>query len=93
MIRSFRDKRTVALFAGYAVKSLDRRLQDPAREKIAMTHATTRIEDLRAPPGNRLELLSGDRAGQWSIRVNERWRICFRWEERDAHDVEFVDYH
>ena len=55
--------------------------------------AAVRIDDLRVPPGNRLEALAGDRKGQWSIRVNERWRICFRWERGDAYDVEFVDYH
>jgi len=58
-----------------------------------MLDAATAMADLRVPPGNRLEKLKGDREGQWSIRINEQWRICFRWEDGDAFDVEIVDYH
>lgn len=92
-IRSFRDSRTQRIFEGTPVKSPHREIQERARRKLKMIHAATRIEDLRVPPGNRLEQLSGDRAGQWSIRVNQQWRICFRWTEGDADAVEFCDYH
>jgi proteic killer suppression protein len=61
--------------------------------KLFLLETVTRLEDLRVPPGNRLEALSADRAGQHSIRVNDQWRICFAWRDGDAHDVEFVDYH
>ena len=64
-----------------------------ALRKLRMLDAATSIDDLRVPPGNRLERLRGDRAGQYSIRVNRQWRICFRWDTGDAHDVEIVDYH
>jgi proteic killer suppression protein len=68
-------------------------LQVIARRKLRMLHNSQSLQDLRVPPGNRLEALSGDREGQHSIRVNQQWRICFRWEGGDAHDVELVDYH
>ena len=68
-------------------------MQKAALRKLRMLDAATSIDDLRVPPGNRLERLRGDRAGQYSIRVNRQWRICFRWETGDAHDVEIVDYH
>jgi len=61
--------------------------------KLRILDAAATLEDLKSPPGNRLEKLRGDRAGQWSIRVNDQWRLCFRWREGDAHDVEMVDYH
>lgn len=61
--------------------------------KLRQLHAATRLETLRVPPGNRLEALTGNRAGQYSIRINDQWRICFRWEGSDAYDVEIVDYH
>lgn len=61
--------------------------------KLDQIDASVRIEDLMAPPGNRLEKLKGDRAGQWSVRINDQWRICFRWDNGDAWDVEIVDYH
>jgi proteic killer suppression protein len=64
-----------------------------ALRKLRMLDAATSVDDLRVPPGNRLERLRGDRAGQYSIRVNRQWRICFRWDDGDAHDVEIVDYH
>lgn len=63
------------------------------RRKLVMIDAATQLEDLRVPPGNRLEKLRGDREGQHSIRINQQWRICFRWEGGDAYDVEIVDYH
>ncbi len=92
MIRSFRCRDTEALFRG-KVPARFRAIERAARRKLEMLHAAVRIEDLRVPPGNRLHRLGGDRAGQWSIRVNDRFRICFRWEDGDAHDVELVDYH
>ena len=68
-------------------------MQDIVRRKLKAIDAAKEIEDLRRPPGNRLEKLSGDRSGQWSIRINDQWRLCFRWTKGDAHDVAIVDYH
>jgi toxin HigB-1 len=93
VIRSFRDKRTRGLASGKASKGLAVDVARRAVVKLFMLDTVTRLEDLKVPPGNRLEALSGDRAGQHSIRVNERWRLCFVWRDGDAHDVEFVDYH
>ncbi|MCI0534760.1 MAG: type II toxin-antitoxin system RelE/ParE family toxin [Verrucomicrobiales bacterium] len=64
-----------------------------ARRKLLLLHQARRLDDLRAPPGNRLEALKGDRAGEHSIRINAQWRVCFRWQDEDAFDVEIVDYH
>lgn len=74
-------------------KGIARELARRAQGKLVALDAAGSLEDLRTPPGNRLEKLVGDRAGQWSIRVGAQWRICFRWEDGDAHDVELVDYH
>lgn len=93
MIRSFADKRTVAIFREERTRGVSDSVARAAKRKLDLLHAAARLEDLARPPGNRLEKLKGDRAGQWSIRVNEQWRICFRWDGRDAHDVEFADYH
>lgn len=93
MIKTFADKRTAAIFEGIQVKRLPKEIQGTARRKLKQIDAATRIETLRVPPGNRLESLKGDRAGQWSIRINDQWRICFRWIEGDAVDVEIADYH
>ena len=93
MIRSFRDKATERLFHREPVKRWGPEVQRAGLRKLRILDAATRTEDLRAPPGNRLEKLSGDRAGQWSIRVNDQWRLCFAWKDGDAHDVEMVDYH
>ncbi len=93
MIKTFADKRTAAIFEGYQVRQLPREIQGIARRKLKQIDAATRIESLRIPPGNRLELLKGKRAGQWSIRINDQWRICFGWQEGDATDVEIADYH
>lgn len=92
MIKSFRCTDTQALFAGRAVARFAN-LRAAAERKLAMVHRAVALGDLRAPPGNRLELLKGDRAGQYSIRVNNQWRVCFRFEGADAFDVEIVDYH
>lgn len=93
MIKSFADKATAAVFSGQLVRRLPHDIQVIARRKIKLIDATSRIEELRVPPGNRLELLSGNRAGQWSIRINDQWRICFKWERGHAEDVEITDYH
>ncbi|MCL1860751.1 MAG: type II toxin-antitoxin system RelE/ParE family toxin [Proteobacteria bacterium] len=93
MIKTFANKQTAALFTGLNVRQFDGQWVRVAREKLTRLHAATSIEFLRTPPGNRLEALKGDRQGQWSIRINEQWRICFRFEGGDAYDVEIVDYH
>ncbi len=93
MIRSFRDKATERLFEREPMKRMPPSLQRSALRKLLVLDAAESLNDLRAPPGNRLEKLTGDREGQYSIRVNEQWRICFRWSEGDAEDVEITDYH
>ena len=93
MIKTFSDKRTAALFMGIPAKGLPADIRKRAREKLVALSQATVIEDLRAPPSNRLEALKGDRAGQNSIRVNNQWRLCFVWRDGDAYDVEFTDYH
>ena len=93
MIKSFKNKATAAIFVGKIVRRIPHEIQGVARRKLKLIDATSRIEELRVPPGNRLELLGGDRNGQWSIRINDQWRICFRWESGHAEDVEVVDYH
>ena len=93
MIRSFRDKLTADLAAGKAPKRVPRDVAERAVRKLFLLDTVTRLDDLRVPPGNRLEALGGERRGQHSIRVNEQWRICFVWRDADAYDVEFVDDH
>lgn len=93
MIKSFADRRTAAVFAGYAVRDLPPEIQKRARARLLAVDAATRIADLRVPPGNRLEALRGDRQGQHSVRVNDQWRICFTWRDNQAWDVAIVDYH
>ena len=93
MIKTFADKRTAALFAAYEIKDLPIQIQRRARAKLLALDAAKHVEDLRVPPGNRLEALHGDRRGQHSIRINNRWRICFEWSEGAAWSVEVVDYH
>lgn len=92
-IKTFRDKATAALFLGLPVKGLPPELRKRARVKLALLNNAAALEDLRVPPGNRLEALRGDRAGQHSIRVNDQFRLCFVWTGTDAENVEFVDYH
>lgn len=92
MIRSFRSRDTEALFADVDVPRF-RAFERMARRKLLYLHRARSLEDLRVPPGNRLEGLKGDRRGQHSIRINDQWRICFVWTRGDAHDVEIVDYH
>jgi len=93
VIRSFRDRDTRRLFARQPVRKLGPTLQRVALRKLRQLDAAVSLEDLRVPPGNRLEKLGRDRAGQHSIRINDQWRVCFRWVGGDAHDVEIVDYH
>ncbi|PKQ03803.1 MAG: Killer protein [Alphaproteobacteria bacterium HGW-Alphaproteobacteria-12] len=93
MIKSFRDKRTAALAEGTAPKGVSTDIARRAVVKLFLIDTATRIEDLRVPPGNELEKLKGDRAGQHSIRVNRQWRICFVWRDGDAYETELVDYH
>ena len=92
MIRSFACKETQQLFAGQCPRRF-LSIRAPAERKLQMLDAVTYVSDLRSPPGNRLEKLSGDRSGQWSIRINQQWRICFRFDEGEVNDVEIVDYH
>ena len=93
MIRSFADKATQRVWHEEYVRSLDKSLQRAALRKLELLHAAADVEDLRIPPGNRLERLTGDRRGQYSIRVNAQWRLCFTWHEGGADDVELVNYH
>ncbi|WP_307278191.1 type II toxin-antitoxin system RelE/ParE family toxin [Labrys wisconsinensis] len=93
MIRTYRDARTQALADGRVPKGVPPDAAKRAVTKLFLLDTVTRVEDLRVPPGNRLHKLAGDRVGQWSISVNDQWRICFNWRDGDAYDVEFVDYH
>ena len=92
MIKSFRGRDTEELFNDILVPRF-RAVERPARRKLLYLHRARRLEDLKVPPGNRLEALKGDRKGQYSIRVNDQWWICFRWDDGNAYDVEIVDYH
>lgn len=93
MIRSFASKATSEIWDGKRTRELPPDIQDRTRRKLRMLNNAGVLQDLRVPPSNRLEKLSGDRSGQFSIRVNQQWRICFRWVDGDAYDVEVVDYH
>ncbi len=93
MIRSFRSKETERIFARERSARYPGDIQAVALRKLRMLHHARTIADLRVPPGNRLERLRGDREDWYSIRINDQWRICFRWLEGDAFDVEIVDYH
>ncbi len=93
MIKGFRSKETEKLFLRQRSPRFSAEFQRIALRKLLLLDAAERLEDLRIPPGNRLEKLSGNREGQHSIRINDQWRICFRWSEGDAYEVEIVDYH
>ena len=93
MVRSFRDKDTERIWQRERSRKFSSDLQRLALRKLIMVDAVESLQDLRAPPGNRLEKLLGDREGQHSIRINDQWRICFTWRDGDAHDVEVTDYH
>ena len=92
-IKSFADKDVARVLAREHVRRLAPALHPVAWRKLAQLHAATRLDSLRLPPGNRLEALKHDRAGQHSIRINDQWRICFVWKDGDAYEVEIVDYH
>jgi len=93
MIRSFRDKDTERIFTREGSRRLPEDIQRGAQRKLAILDGAESLQDLRSPPGNRLEKLYGDRRGQHSIRISDRWRICFRWNDGAAEEVEIVDYH
>jgi toxin HigB-1 len=93
VIRGFADRETERVWREEGSRRLPMNIQQRGLNKLALLHRARRLEDLRVPPGNRLEALRGVRAGQHSIRVNDQWRICFRWVEGDAFDVEICDYH
>ncbi len=93
MIQCFACRETARVFAGERSRKLAGDMQETARRKLIMMDAAARLEDLRIPPGNRLEALRGNRAGQYSIRINQQWRVCFRWTEKGPADVEIADYH
>ncbi|HJR81734.1 MAG TPA: type II toxin-antitoxin system RelE/ParE family toxin [Anaerolineales bacterium] len=93
MIKSFASKETEKLFQRERSHVLPTDIQRKARLKLEILDAAEKLDDLKVPPGNRLEKLSGNREGQYSIRINQQWRICFRWKKGDCYDVEIVDYH
>ncbi len=93
MIKTFRDKETEKIFNRLLSRKLSQKIQRLARRKLVILDATIELNALRIPPGNRLEALKGDRKGQHSIRINDQWRICFKWKAGDAYDVEIEDYH
>ncbi|HEY0020471.1 MAG TPA: type II toxin-antitoxin system RelE/ParE family toxin [Longimicrobium sp.] len=93
MIRSFADRETERLFARTPGRRFPPELHRVMLRKLLQLDAADRLDDLRIPPGNRLEALKRDRKGQHSIRVNDQWRVCFRWDDGDAYEVEIVDYH
>lgn len=93
MITGFRDKATARIWSGEGDRRLPPEIQRIARRKLRMLNNARSLDDLRIPPANRLEALHGDRVGQYSIRVNRQWRICFNWRNGDADAVELVDYH
>jgi proteic killer suppression protein len=93
VIRNFADKETGKVWEGTPSRRLPGDIQPIARRKLRMLNNAATLDDLRIPPANRLEALKGTRKGQHSIRINDQWRICFHWNNGDAHDVEIVDYH
>jgi len=93
MIRTIADRETERVWSGEGSRRLPSGIQEGARRKLRMLNSAASLADLKAPPANRLEALKGARRGQHSIRINDQWRICFRWIDGDAHDVEIVDYH
>jgi proteic killer suppression protein len=93
VIRSFKSRAAEEIWQGIAVRGLPLAVQRIARRKLRMLNNAQSLGDLRIPPGNRLEALKGDRVGQFSIRMNDQWRICFVWRGGEVHDVEIVDYH
>jgi len=93
MIKNFKCKESENLFNGKFSKKIPQSIQRTAQRKLVQIHAATTLNFLRVPPGNQLELLDADRKNQYSIRINDQWRICFKWLENNAIDVEIIDYH
>jgi proteic killer suppression protein len=93
VIVSFADRKTERLWNRERTHGLPPQIERTGLRKLTQLHRSRELRDLRVPPGNRLEALKGSRAGQYSIRVNDQWRVCFRWQGEDAHDVEIADYH
>jgi toxin HigB-1 len=93
VIKTFKDEQIQKIYQRQPSRKFPPDIQQVALRKLRMINNATSLTDLRVPPANRLEKLSGDRSGQWSIRINDQWRICFEWRESDAYDVEIVDYH
>jgi toxin HigB-1 len=93
VIKSFKDRETQQIFTRQRSRRLPPDIQQIALRKLRMLNNAHTLTDLQVPPANRLEKLAGDRAGQYSIRINDRWRVCFAWRDGDAYDVEIVDYH
>jgi len=93
VIKTFKDDETQRIYQRQRSRKLPLDIQQVALRKLRMINNAMNLNDLRIPPANRLEKLSGDRAGQWSVRINDQWRICFRWENGNAYDVEINDYH
>lgn len=93
MIKTWADRDARAVYEGRYSRRLGPDVSESGRRKLRMLHAAVNVTDLRVPPSNRLEKLGGDRAGQYSIRINDQFRVCFRWRNGNAYDVEIVDYH
>ena len=93
MIKSFANKQTESIYQRQIDKHLPKEMQQPALRKLRMLNNAKSIQDLRSPPGNRLEKLKGERAGQYSSRINDQWRVCFEWRDDNAYEVEITDYH
>ncbi|MCL2017791.1 MAG: type II toxin-antitoxin system RelE/ParE family toxin [Alphaproteobacteria bacterium] len=93
MVKSFKCKETQKIYDGIVSKKFPHDIQSRARRRLDFLDAAENIEDLRIPPSNNLEKLSGDRAGQYSIRINDKWRVCFEWKDGEVENVEIVDYH
>jgi len=93
VIKTFNNAETEKIYQRQRSRKLPSDIQQVALRKLRMINNAVTIKDLRVPPANRLEKLSGDRTGQWSIRINDQWRVCFRWKDTDAYDVEIADYH
>ncbi len=93
MIKTFANKESAAAFQGLPVKRFPADIRQRMRSKLQQLDASSLLEDLRIPPGNRLESLKGGRLGHYSIRINDQWRICFVWQDGNAYDVEIIDYH
>ena len=93
MLQTFADRETERFFTAGTSRRMPSEIRKRAAMRLLQLNAATQVDDLRLPPSNRLEALRGDRAGQWSLRINEQWRVCFRFRNGDAFDVEIADYH